>query len=272
MKHGSEWYKRDPQAYLGGVQGMTEREHAVYSVVIELIYAHGGSVNNDPKWISGWFKDIGTAAVRNTIQNLHERKKLILEGDQITQKTAKNISKTREELRETRVNSGRSGGVSSGKSRRASKENSNLDEAVASNKTKQRREEKSNTPLSPKGEGDLFGGKKAEPSPAEILSAIIPVQLAEDFVEHRRRMGKKHHLTDLAARQLAKKWGGYSNRIAAFEQSIANGWQGVFEVKQTQQRGPAHMPTDGIGRMIENRSRQRESDPQAFMGKAKTIG
>lgn len=140
------------------------------------------------------------------------------------------------------------------------------------NNKKDKTYKKENTPPAPKGEGDLFGGKKAEPTPAEILSAIIPVQLAQDFVEHRRRMGKKHHLTDLAAKQLAKKWGGYSNRIAAFEQSIANGWQGVFEVKQTQQRGPAHMPTDGIGRMIENRNRQRESEPQSFMGKAKTIG
>jgi hypothetical protein len=48
MKSGTDWYAREPIAYLGGVQGMTARQHAVYSVVVDLLYIHGGSINNDP--------------------------------------------------------------------------------------------------------------------------------------------------------------------------------------------------------------------------------
>lgn len=142
MKHGSDWYKREPNAYLGGVQGFTMKEHAVFAVVLDLIYSHGGSVNNDPAWIAGWIKDMGSASVRKTILALVERGKLSIEGDQITQKRAKNEAKTKENLRETREKTGRKGGIASGKSRAASNKNNDLDEAPASPREEKRREEK----------------------------------------------------------------------------------------------------------------------------------
>lgn len=101
MKHGSEWYKRDPLAYLGGVQGLTAKQHAVYSVVLDLIYQHGGAVNNDPRWISGWIADMGSAAVRKTILDLVSMGKLTVEGGQLSQSRAKTEAKTRETIRKT---------------------------------------------------------------------------------------------------------------------------------------------------------------------------
>ena len=76
MDRGLEWYQREPVAYLGGVQGMTAKQHAVYSVVLDLIYQHGGQIKNDPKWVAGWIEDMGTAAVRNTILDLISMRKL----------------------------------------------------------------------------------------------------------------------------------------------------------------------------------------------------
>lgn len=145
MRHGSDWYQRDPQAYLGGVQGMSAKEHAVYSVVLDLIYLHGGSVNNDPRWIAGWIADMGAAAVRKAIQSLEERGKLIIEGDQITQKRAKTQAKTKENLRETARENGKKGGKKSAEIRATSSKNKDLGEATASTKTQaeKRREEKS---------------------------------------------------------------------------------------------------------------------------------
>lgn len=145
MKHGSDWYKREPAAYLGGVQGLTSKEHAVYSVTLELIYAHGGSVNNDPGWISGWIKDMGQAAVRKAIESLCERGKLMIDGDQITQKRAKTEAKTKENVSETARENGRKGGKKSAEKRRAVKENNGLSEADASseNQADKIREEKS---------------------------------------------------------------------------------------------------------------------------------
>lgn len=142
MRHGADWYKRDPGAFLGGVQGLTAAEHAVYSVTLDLIYMHGGSINNDPKWIAGWISDMGAAAVRNTIASLVARGKLELDGEEITQKVAKNQAKTKEKLAENRAEIGRKGGENSGFSRRQSSKNNDLSEANASEKSKQIREEK----------------------------------------------------------------------------------------------------------------------------------
>lgn len=132
MKHGSDWYKRGPAAYLGGVQGMTAKEHAVYSVTLDLIYAHGGAVNNDPAWIAGWIKDMGPASVRKTIAALVDMKKLIISGSEITEKRAKNEAKTKENVSETARENGKKGGKKSAESRAASNENNYLGEAVAS--------------------------------------------------------------------------------------------------------------------------------------------
>lgn len=132
MKHGSDWYKREPAAYLGGVQGMTAREHAVYSVTLDLIYAHGGAVNNDPAWIAGWIKDMGAAAVRTALASLVERKKLIISGSEITEKRAINEAKTKENVSETARENGKKGGKKSAESRAIPKQNNGLGEAVAS--------------------------------------------------------------------------------------------------------------------------------------------
>lgn len=128
MRNGAEWYKREPVAFLGGVQGLTSRQIAVYSIVLDLIYEHGGSINNDPKWIAGWFSDMGSAAVRSTISELVAIGKLEFEGDKLTQRRAKNEAKTRQKLRENREKTGQKGGVSSGFSRSIAKENNTLGE------------------------------------------------------------------------------------------------------------------------------------------------
>ena len=135
MRHGSDWYKREPQSYLGGVQGLTAKEHAVFSVVLDLIYLHGGSVNNDPRWIAGWITDMGAAAVRKAVASLEERGKIIIEGDQITQKRAKTEAKTKENLRETARKNGEKGGKKSAEKRAANNKNKDLDVPTAKTKT-----------------------------------------------------------------------------------------------------------------------------------------
>ncbi|MEL7299352.1 MAG: DUF1376 domain-containing protein [Pseudomonadota bacterium] len=141
MKSGADWYKRDPVAYLGGVQGLSAKEHAVYSVVLDLIYQHGGAINDDPKWISGWISDMGSAAVRTAISALVQMGKIERENGLLTQKRARNEAKTREKLRETRAKLGEKGGVSSAVSRRASSQNNDLGQAIASPREEKRREE-----------------------------------------------------------------------------------------------------------------------------------
>lgn len=49
MRHGRDWYKRSSQDFLGDVRGLTAREHAVYSIALDLVYLRVGSVSNDPR-------------------------------------------------------------------------------------------------------------------------------------------------------------------------------------------------------------------------------
>ncbi len=129
---GAQWYKREPRAFLEGVRRMTERDIAVYAVVLDLIYDGGHQTLDDPKHIASYFSDLGSASVRRTIDRLVDIGKLVREGCFLTNKRAKNEGKTREELAVTRRKSGRLGGVSSGKSRSKSSSTNGLSEADAS--------------------------------------------------------------------------------------------------------------------------------------------
>lgn len=166
MKHGSEWYKREPTAYLGGVQGMSAKEHAVFGVVLDLIYQHGGSVNDDPAWFAGWISDMGSSAVRKAVESLIERKKLIRVGDQLTNKRANSEAKTKENLRETRAKSGEKGGIESGKSRSVFNKNNDLSEAIGSPREEKRREDKEEPKgSSKKPDQDLLPAVSEKPEP-----------------------------------------------------------------------------------------------------------
>ena len=134
MQRGLDWYKRDPIAFLGGVQGLTAKQIAVYTVALDLIYQHGGSVHNDPGWIAGWVSDMGQSSVRKTLSNLIELGKLSIdENGDLTQKRAKTVAKTQQNLRETRQKTGRKGGENSAKIRSENNKNNDLEEASASN-------------------------------------------------------------------------------------------------------------------------------------------
>ncbi|WP_161489476.1 DUF1376 domain-containing protein [Sulfitobacter sp. EhC04] len=184
MKHGSDWYKREPTAYLGGVQGLTAKEHAVYSVTLDLIYAHGGSVNNDPGWISGWIKDMGSAAVRKAISSLVERGKLFIDGDQISQKRAKTEAKTKENVSETARESGKKGGKKSAEKRAAIKENNHLGEAGASseNQADKIREDKI------RDDDDSAGAKNPDLDHRQRILAAIGVDPVSGLTGHGGKM------------------------------------------------------------------------------------
>lgn len=134
---GLEWYKREPVAYLKDVQGLSMREHAVFSVVLDLIYQHGGSTNNDPKFISGWISDMGPATVRRAISSLVDRGMLMVEGDQLTQKRARSEAKTRQKPSKNPEKTEKKPEKNSTDFEGASNENNNLDPL------EKRREEKS---------------------------------------------------------------------------------------------------------------------------------
>ena len=125
---GLDWYKREPVAYLGDAQGLTSKEHAVYSVVIDLLYVHGGEIRNDPKFISGWISDMGSSAVRKALTSLDANPRITIEISEaeISQNRAKTEAKTKQNLRETAQKHGKIGGEKSAELRRKANESNDV--------------------------------------------------------------------------------------------------------------------------------------------------
>lgn len=63
----------------------------------------------------------------------------------------------------------------------------------------------------------------------EILCERLREDTARDFIAHRR--GIKKPVTELAAQKLVSKVHGHSDPDAVFNESIAQGWQGIFPDK-----------------------------------------
>lgn len=168
MKRGLDWYRRDPIAFLGGIQGMPAREIAVYAVILDLLYQHGGEIHNDPSWIAGWIGDMGSASVRNVVSSLVGRGKVQLTPEGfLTNERVKNEVKTRRKRSENAEKTGHLGGVSSGKSRREARDNKDLAEANSSKKVPIEREEEKNI------EGG--GGMRVRAKPPDDQSFIVEV-------------------------------------------------------------------------------------------------
>ena len=62
-----------------------------------------------------------------------------------------------------------------------------------------------------------------------ILSSIVPESVAADFVGHRRDLKKP--MTPRAAALMVKRLHGHHDPTAVLQDSIQNGWQGIFPEK-----------------------------------------
>lgn len=155
MRRGLDWYKREQRAILESIRSarMTDRQAAIYNIILDLIYDGGGETPDDPKHISGYLSNVGTAAARATIQQLVDMGKVFRVGGNLHQKRAETEAKTRRKLSETRAEIGRKGGISSGNARTKSRENNDVAEANASSKREaekeREKEEEKNTPPYP---------------------------------------------------------------------------------------------------------------------------
>ena len=49
-----KWYKRDPDAALSGMMGLTLEERGAYNTVLDLIYTRDGKLPDDERFVSGW--------------------------------------------------------------------------------------------------------------------------------------------------------------------------------------------------------------------------
>lgn len=171
MRRGLDWYKREQRAILDAIRAakMTDRQAAIYNIVLDLIYDGGGETPDDPRHIGSYLSNVGQAAARTTIQQLVDMGKLTRADGMLHQKRAENEAKTRGNLSETRAEVGRLGGISSGVSRRKAKENNALDEASASTKHEaEKRESREENRVGGDRVRDTRAPDLPEPEPAPL--------------------------------------------------------------------------------------------------------
>lgn len=117
MKRGLTWYKRDPIAFLDGVQGLGPENIGGYAVILDLLYARAGEMPRDDRHLSGILgcSIRKAAAITDT---LLERGKIRSENGLITNTRVEDEASERRSINLHRVEAGRKGGETTVKRRR----------------------------------------------------------------------------------------------------------------------------------------------------------
>lgn len=110
-----KWYKRDPDAALSGMMGLSLEERGAYNTVLDLLYTRDGHLPDDERFIAGWL-GADVRVWRRIRERLLMLGKLTVVGGLIT-----NLRATSEiDAALGRVASAREAGLASAASRAAS--------------------------------------------------------------------------------------------------------------------------------------------------------
>lgn len=179
------WYRRFPDNFLGGINGMTLEEKGAYGVVIDMIYQRGGPIADEPRYIAG----ICNCSVRkwNAIRDrlLALGKLYEIDGHLMNDRAAIELEKAAKIAREHAEN-GAKGGDKSAEMRA----NANKNKGPAQARLKHTRASSTSTPFKKEGaiasdptESFVDVSKHIEPEVfAECVKRTEPVR---KFVEHK---------------------------------------------------------------------------------------
>jgi uncharacterized protein YdaU (DUF1376 family) len=137
------WYKREPLAFLRGVQGMGPELIGAYAVIIEILYSRAGDMPRDDRHLSGVL-GCSIRKARALTDALISLGKIEICDGKITNRRVSDELEKRRNQRETNAKPTRS----IGENGTGSNENNDL--------TLQKRREE-NTPLTPHGGQRRFG-------------------------------------------------------------------------------------------------------------------
>lgn len=150
-RRGDTWYKREPQAFLDGVQGMGPELIGAYTVILDLMYARDGNVLRDDRHLGGVLGCSKRKAASLTDQ-LIEAGKIGFCGGNLTNSRAFREILERRKQRETSAKGGRI------KHENASRLNKNKELASTNRIEENRREE---SPYPNQEEKHLRGSTRA---------------------------------------------------------------------------------------------------------------
>jgi uncharacterized protein YdaU (DUF1376 family) len=122
------WYRRFPDNFLGGTNGLTLEEKGAYGVVIDMIYQRGGPIADEPRYIAG----VCNCSVRkwNAIRArlLALDKLYVIDGHLMNERAGKELERAAKIARELAEN-GAKGGDKSAENRAAAKKAKDLGQA-----------------------------------------------------------------------------------------------------------------------------------------------
>jgi uncharacterized protein YdaU (DUF1376 family) len=200
--------------FLGGTGGMTAATKGVYITLLCLMYEADGPLTQQYDTLA---RRCGCTlpAFKRAVQALEDDGKVVVLDDGLwSQKCEKHVAQRRERRRSA---------TSAAKTRwEKTKEKQGEADKAAMRKACQPEPE----PEKEERAKALSKKEPPEPSPFEILTDVVSPEVASDFLAHRKAMRKP--VTARAAKLIAKKIRDHPNPNAVLNESIANGWQGVF--------------------------------------------
>ena len=212
------WYRRFPSDFINGTVGLSLEEKGAYSLILDLIYARGGPIPDDARYISGvcgcslrkW------AAIRNV---LLERGKIEISDGLISNNRAIIEVETAAKFSRKLAENGAKGGRKRAENQSSSNKINDLTEAPL----KHHAREHNNTIQEDKNYSSS-STREREPTPREILREILSEETTAAVMKHRQ--AKRAPLsTALAARGLVKGFLEYpAGPEAAAELMLTSGW------------------------------------------------
>lgn len=194
--------------YMADTRHLTTEQHGAYLLLLMTMWRHNGKLPNDPKKLS---RICGVTPRKWPAiwEDLAEF--FVVENDEISNPRLTKEYQKAEAKSKLRANAGSLGGKAK------ALKNNNTDVAKA-------------TVLPKQGQIPEYRKKEKEKKKErEILCQVLSEKAADDYIAH--RISKRSKLTERAAELIVKKLDGHSDPDGVVENSIANGWTGVFPDK-----------------------------------------
>jgi uncharacterized protein YdaU (DUF1376 family) len=168
---GQAWYPHYARDFIDGVQGLGADTIGAYIVVLDLIYARGGPIKNDPKFISG-ILGCSSRLASSLITRLVDAGKLRLDGDFLANGKAEKVIEKAAKLSRNLSEAGAKGARNKAEKNSDDNKNNELEQATLKQSTAQDRTIEEDAGLTREREAE-------KPSLPANLDDAVPADLNE---------------------------------------------------------------------------------------------
>ncbi|MFW5634996.1 MAG: DUF1376 domain-containing protein [Erythrobacter sp.] len=226
---GELFFRFYPSRFMAGIRGLNAVEVKVYISLLCRIYEHNGPIENDPL-VLATYCEVRRAAFDKALAKLLALGKLYETDDGLLSNRTCDDEISQ---RASKSEFARRAGVRSAQKRQKKQTPEATDVERPFNQREMEMEMDNNPPPPPRGERSSGSSKKAEKGerPIDLLCEILPEDTAKAWLDHRAKIRKP--MTPHAAKLMVGALRKLADPVGSVNQSIINGWTGVFEIKAT---------------------------------------